>query len=739
MPINIDGTPPINLPVDQIALWQGRQLSYRGRAQDRMHKHVFVDSESVPASMTDRELLNEQQSGRLRLVSPDELAREEGARPSRVFDLASPSDLKEVEYRLRYVRAWVRAERPSRTDSVLGPLLRAVATEHGENSPPSPRTFNRWLSDWLLVGEKPEGLLPSKGGNRTDRIVGARDILRTTVEEYYLVNTRPTATTVLRFVANAIDEHNKVLADDEKLPMVTLKTLMAEIRRVDQYTLDFSRLGPRVAAHRHRPVTSGPVTERHNQVWETDHTLIDAVVLEEQTRFPIGRAWVTVTLDRATRAATGLRFGFDPPAAYSALDCLRVAIAPKDELLALIPGLKGTWPCFGVPETLITDQGKEFKSKSFLEACLALGIDVQYTPVLKAWYKGRIERFFRTLSRDVFHRVPGSTYSNIFQRNGEVIPETVAVTTLSELRAMTIQYLVEIYNRRPHRALGGRAPIDLWNESVARHGVRMPPAKDELAELTSLISYRRPQRYGIQFENLKYNSGDVARFRVRYETPPLVRIRVNPRDLSYIWFIDPVGGQSHKVPIIPAMRPLVDGISLEKHLLARALQRQNPERLAGEAGLRRAYRILDEAMLARANQSGTRNRVRAARYWESLTRETPPEEPPAFDTGRSANSIVDDIMNSDAEEVAEPQNDADRIPPNPADDHPEPENGPAEGPVRGRVRKIQPEDRPRPDRPKRRARRAEDATPEAEAEELAELEALAASLGRKMINGTEDK
>lgn len=70
--------------------------------------------------------------------------------------------------------------------------------------------MTRWIADWMLCGERPDGLLPGKGGNRTDRIGAGRDSLRDTVERYYLVDTKPSATVVHRHVQAAFEDHNKV-------------------------------------------------------------------------------------------------------------------------------------------------------------------------------------------------------------------------------------------------------------------------------------------------------------------------------------------------------------------------------------------------------------------------------------------------------------------------------------------------------------------------------------------------
>ncbi len=732
MPNIDDGVPPINIPLKQLVLWDKRLMTYRGRTGGRRQFHTFVDEEDVPVTMTDRQFLEGQMDGSIRLVSAADLERREAGLPPSNLELASPDDLKELERRLRYIRAWDRAGRPPRNEDGVGTILADVASARPvDPDRPSARTFARWVADWLLVGEKPEGLLRGIGGYRGDRLCDeARHLLQTTVEREYLVDTKPTATTVRRFVQQAFDLHNAPLAEDEKLPVPALNTVLAEIRKIDQFTLDFCRKGPRAAALRFHPKTSGPVAEQHNDVWECDHTTVDAIVVDTESGLPLGRPTVTVMIDRATRAVMGCRIGFEPPSASSALECLEISALPKDALLATVPDLKLPWSCMGLPRVLVTDQGKEFKSKSFLHACLALGVEVEYTPVLKAWYKGRIERFFRTLSRDVFHRVPGTTFSNIFERGKEVIAEKVAVTTLPELRAYTLQFLVAIYMRRPHRALAGQSPQDIWQRSVARHGVRPLPPIEEIRAATAHVTWRKPQHYGFEYEGLLYNGSQVANLRVRPgRQQPAVKLRVDRRDLSRIHFIDPQDGQPVEVRIVPSMRSLVAGVSLAKHRLARALQRQNAVRLAGDEGLKRAYRILDAAMTQKQTANGLQNRAKAARYWEGITRPPEPEDPPAFDPVRSSRSLMDEVF-SDAAPIRDEQPDAE------ADDGEmaEPDEGGADLPAApGEV--VEPREEARPVRRRRRAGPRGPVAPPADVPEAPEdMEALVNGLGLKLSN-----
>ena len=553
--------------------------------------------------------------------------------------------------------AWERAGRPSRTATGLGPVVegeferrKALATEgrHVEGKAPSTRQVQRWISDWLASGSDIEMLVPQTAnqGNVADRLhPKARQILEDTVEERYLVTTRPTAVAVHKHVTKAITLYNEPLPEKDHLQVPSVTSVRRTIRRIDEYTLLCTRFGRRKADIKYRPTGSSPQTTRHNEVWEIDHTTVDLIVIDADSGMPIGRPTVTVVIDRHTRMVTGVHIGFDPPGTFPTMECLRNAILPKGELVNGL-GLACNWPCMGTPDLLVPDQGKEFKARSFIEAMLTLGVDVQYTPVLKAWYKGKIERFFRTLCMDLFHRVPGTTFSDIFDRNKEVAPETIAICTLAELWKETINYIVDVYHQRRHRGLG-ISPLEAWNRSIEIHGMKPLPDPDRVTTALSHVAYRVPQHYGIQYEGLLYNSADVAGVRIRPGKTKPVRIAIDARDLSEIQFLDPEDNVWCRVPIQASLAPHVEGVSLEKHKMARALQRANLARLAGTAGMIKAYTMLDDNMQKLSGESGLANRRKAARYWQALIATKRPEEPAAFDVEESGRSLVDDLYGED--------------------------------------------------------------------------------------------
>lgn len=349
-----------NLTVGQFIELDGRMLSFARRGRDRDRRLIFEGVDGVPADMTDQEFLDLQhKERRLKLLTAAEASQrlEKAERPRiSLLDNDAPSN-DEARLRLDYIRGWEREGCPSRTEQALRPIVAHVfddrrdrRAEPVERFAPSPREVLRWIGDWVASGGDIEAIVPQtrNRGNRTDRLhPKARDILERVVEDRYLVDTRPTAVAVHAHVQVAFAEYNGALPEAERLAVPSIKTVHRIIAGIDRYTLDCTRIGRRTADHKWRPVMSAPQTTRHNEVWETDHTPVDAIVLQDGTMLPIGRALVTSCLDRHTRAVTGFHIGFDAPGTYPALECMRVAILPKDALLASCPDITAQYPCMG--------------------------------------------------------------------------------------------------------------------------------------------------------------------------------------------------------------------------------------------------------------------------------------------------------------------------------------------------------------------------------------------------------
>ncbi len=64
-----------------------------------------------------------------------------------------------------------------------------------------------------------------------------------------------------------------------------------------------------MAREQFRPLRMPPPISRPLELVQIDHTLVDVVVVDELARKPIGRPWVTLAINVATRAVLGFHCG----------------------------------------------------------------------------------------------------------------------------------------------------------------------------------------------------------------------------------------------------------------------------------------------------------------------------------------------------------------------------------------------------------------------------------------------
>lgn len=107
-------------------------------------------------------------------------------------------------------------------------------------------------------------------------------------------------------------------------------------------------------------------------VWQIDHTLVDVIIVSEADRVPIGRPWLTLIVDVASRLVAGFYISLDPPSALSVARALSMAVARKDPLFAK-HDLRGNWPIQGKPRALHSDNAAEFVKPSELPSPSRMG------------------------------------------------------------------------------------------------------------------------------------------------------------------------------------------------------------------------------------------------------------------------------------------------------------------------------------------------------------------------------
>ncbi|SOY77682.1 Integrase, catalytic region [Cupriavidus taiwanensis] len=266
---------------------------------------------------------------------------------------------------------------------------------------------------------------------------------------------------------------------------------------------------------------------------QIDHTLADIMLVDEVFRHTIGRPWLTLAIDVATRSVVAMYVGFDRPNAATVALLLTRMVLPKAPWLASRE-VAVDWPMHGMPKVLHLDNATEFKSKALQAGCNQYGIELMYRPPGRPYFGGHIERLNRTMMEKV-HSLPGSTGASTKGRKARK-PEREAALTLREFEQWLMYEIGQTYHHSAHRGLSGATPYSAWSTLSEASKPRLLP--DSVAEeLRFLIRFLPMSRRTIQADGLTL-------FYLHYWHPIFtawraanrrVVVRYHPEDLSRIF------------------------------------------------------------------------------------------------------------------------------------------------------------------------------------------------------------
>ena len=104
-------------------------------------------------------------------------------------------------------------------------------------------------------------------------------------------------------------------------------------------------------------------------------------------------------LDHHSRMPLGYYLSYGGASAAAVMGAQRHAVPPKTPAARVMPKLhvEHVWPCYGLPDTLVLDNGLEFLGDTLESVALDLGIRLQFCPKHQPRFKGSIERFLKKL------------------------------------------------------------------------------------------------------------------------------------------------------------------------------------------------------------------------------------------------------------------------------------------------------------------------------------------------------
>lgn len=420
-----------------------------------------------------------------------------------------------------------------RRASVLRPLVQAYLSRAGSLESGigdavwelgvSRTTVWRWIRRLAAEGGRTSALVPRKRGRRNGSVMVPGDvegIIEEHLTRYYLRRERPSLARVVTEIRSACLERG--------LQPPTRRTVQRRLDAMDAREVMKAREGAKAARQRFAPVTGRNRSERPLDVVQIDHTPADIILVDSFERKPIGRPWVTLAIDIATRMVTGYHVSFDAPSRLSVALCLTRAVAPKAEFLADLE-CNAPWPAQGKPVSIHVDNGRDFRSQAFQSACAEWGINLVYRPPGSPHFGGHVERLIGTMMGAV-HLLPGTTQSSVAAKGG-YDAEAMAAMTLGEFDRW---FALEIcrYNNIIHSSLGC-TPVAKWDALAGEMSGDIPFDMEAFRVSFLPSEQRQVRRDGIHLFDLRYWSDALAGYVGRRGGK--VVVRYDPRDLSTVW------------------------------------------------------------------------------------------------------------------------------------------------------------------------------------------------------------
>jgi putative transposase len=528
----------------------------------------------------------------------------------------SPQQRAVAEYRLSIIQPLLALPPQER-----GQAIEARVQKLNKKRQPDDRNLLTAISvssvyRWIKIFKQSKGDLrslmpntPGRGGGKKTRLAAdVEAIITATIDDHYFVRERRNLNYIHREVAVRLEEENQRRRSEDQLSLPSPATIGRRLQALSPQTKLEAKQGRRTARHQLTQYQSTDYPTIPLERVEIDHTRTDLVVIDEHDYLPLGRLTLTHSLDTATRYPLGYYLGFEPPSYLAVMSCLYHTICPKQNIQSQY-GTQHPWLAYGIPYTLVVDNGKEFIGRDLEDACYSLGITLQQTPVKTPYFKAAVERMFGTINTGLLHTLPGTTFSNPRQR-GDYESLKQACITMGDLEQLLHLFLLDIYAEDFHRGLQD-IPARRW-EKLTDSGFfpRVPTSATQLRILLGRVTYRTIQHYGIDLHTLRYNSPNLAplRQRMKKRNDKQVKVKYDPTDLSRIYVFDPDEQRYLEVPALA--EAYTQGLSLWKHQVIRnfVLSRQDRVDIVALGRAQRQIQAIVEESLQH-KKLGTRTKI----------------------------------------------------------------------------------------------------------------------------------
>lgn len=240
------------------------------------------------------------------------------------------------------------------------------------------------------------------------------------------------------------------------------------------------------------------VVERSNQVWQIDHTKLDDLSVDINGEH-IGCLFITAIIDSYSGCVVGFYLGFEAAGSHEVALALRQAFLPKQ--YGVEYNLHKEWGTYGVPEYIVTDHAKEFKSGHLRQVAADLGFTMRLR--LYTQQGGLIESLFDKQNKEVLSLLPGYKGSNVAKRPKDA--EKYACVTYEELERILVRYFVDHYNQHFYPRVQNQTRLQRWQAGLIQEPKQLDERELDICLMKT--TPRKVQAYGsVLFESLVYRA-----------------------------------------------------------------------------------------------------------------------------------------------------------------------------------------------------------------------------------------
>ncbi|MEH0741543.1 transposase family protein [Vibrio cholerae] len=424
------------------------------------------------------------------------------------------------------------------TPKNLNPLIEKHFSKTRLTKKPSYKSLQRWHNSFVDSNGSFTSLVDKNHlkGNREARVIGDEKYYDEALK-MFLDARRQSIRAAFNFYRDRIIVANdKIVAG--KIPIVSYEAFKNRIRKEEPYSVALARHGKYYADKLYNYYQSVDMPTRILQRVEMDHTPLDLILLHDDLMVPLGRAHLTLLVDVFSGCIIGFHLGFKAPSYVAASRAVIHATKSKSYISEMPISFNNEWLCEGKIENLVVDNGAEFWSKSWEDACLEVGINVVYNKVRKPWLKPFVERKFGEIVQGIVGWVPGKTFSNVLEKE-DYKPEKDAVMRFSTFVEEFHRWIVDVHNVNAD-SRHKRIPNLYWKQSyeVLPPLKLLPDQEQAFSVVMGILQHRKLTDKGIKFMHIDYDCVALSDYRKTYpQTKESMKkkIKVDPDDLSAIY------------------------------------------------------------------------------------------------------------------------------------------------------------------------------------------------------------